>query len=321
MVLCAALLIPTTAPAAEVNDTFDADAQGWTAGQEFNSASAGFVSPATFQSTGGNPGGFISLMDTAIEPCGDGGNPACNYAFFKAPAARWHGDHSSEYGGTLFFDFAAPENVEYGPVALIRRTSGEMLISSHTMIAPGWNTYRTRLGPGGQVDDPGSGWALCPAGFDFRSESISANCSDATQAQITSVLGSIGGVEILGDVASGIDEASGLDNVGLSATPHDSDGDGDPDLQDNCPAVDNADQLNTDGDLLGDACDEDADGDGVGNFADGCPLTAAATADGCPAAAATPPSTTTPKKCKKGQKLRKGKCVKKKRKKKKTTKK
>jgi Ca2+-binding RTX toxin-like protein len=45
--------------------------------------------------------------------------------------------------------------------------------------------------------------------------------------------------------------------------PGDSDADTFPDAQDNCPYVANTDQLNTDGDALGDACDPDRDGDGV----------------------------------------------------------
>jgi Ca2+-binding RTX toxin-like protein len=43
----------------------------------------------------------------------------------------------------------------------------------------------------------------------------------------------------------------------------DTDADGVPDFRDNCPAVANADQANTDGDSLGDACDPDANGDGI----------------------------------------------------------
>ena len=42
----------------------------------------------------------------------------------------------------------------------------------------------------------------------------------------------------------------------------DSDGDGVPDDEDNCPAVSNPDQTNTDGDSMGDACDPDDDNDG-----------------------------------------------------------
>jgi hypothetical protein len=43
----------------------------------------------------------------------------------------------------------------------------------------------------------------------------------------------------------------------------DTDGDGVPDFRDNCPSIANADQANTDGDSLGDACDPDANGDGI----------------------------------------------------------
>ncbi|MEO6196755.1 MAG: thrombospondin type 3 repeat-containing protein, partial [Dehalococcoidia bacterium] len=52
--------------------------------------------------------------------------------------------------------------------------------------------------------------------------------------------------------------------VGESATCEsvDREGDGVPDLSDNCPAVPNASQADTDGDLHGDACDGDDDGDG-----------------------------------------------------------
>ncbi len=45
--------------------------------------------------------------------------------------------------------------------------------------------------------------------------------------------------------------------------PADSDEDGIPDAQDNCPNVSNADQLNNDGDTEGDACDADDDNNGI----------------------------------------------------------
>jgi hypothetical protein len=50
----------------------------------------------------------------------------------------------------------------------------------------------------------------------------------------------------------------------------DHDGDGVPDATDDCPDVSNPDQLDTDGDSRGDACDSDLDGDGVPNASDNC---------------------------------------------------
>src|SRR5262249_15018226 len=50
---------------------------------------------------------------------------------------------------------------------------------------------------------------------------------------------------------------------GGAAGPGDRDGDGIPDVSDNCPDAPNANQQDTDGDGIGDACDLDMDGDGV----------------------------------------------------------
>ena len=52
----------------------------------------------------------------------------------------------------------------------------------------------------------------------------------------------------------------------------DADSDGIPDDIDNCQFIPNPNQQDSDGDLLGDACDSDADGDGVSNSVDNCPL-------------------------------------------------
>ena len=56
--------------------------------------------------------------------------------------------------------------------------------------------------------------------------------------------------------------------------PLDSDDDGVPDVDDNCPATANADQADLDGDGGGDACDTDADGDSILDTDDNCPVTA-----------------------------------------------
>jgi hypothetical protein len=62
------------------------------------------------------------------------------------------------------------------------------------------------------------------------------------------------------------------DGIG-DACDDDTDGDGIDDNDDNCPTVPNPGQNDRDGDGIGDACDDDRDGDGVDNDDDNCPNT------------------------------------------------
>ncbi len=77
---------------------------------------------------------------------------------------------------------------------------------------------------------------------------------------------------------------------GGGAAPPDLDGDGVPDLDDNCRLTRNPDQADADGDGVGDVCDNcpgtanadqaDADGDGTGDVCDACPSDPDDDADG-----------------------------------------
>jgi len=79
---------------------------------------------------------------------------------------------------------------------------------------------------------------------------------------------------ITGELASDLD-LTDEQMVDMGWTINDTDGDGVVDDADNCPAVSNADQLNTDGDTDGgDACDDDDDNDTWEDFYDNCPLIA-----------------------------------------------
>lgn len=62
------------------------------------------------------------------------------------------------------------------------------------------------------------------------------------------------------------------DENGMGDACEDNDGDSHPNAHDNCPDIVNWEQTDKDGDGIGDECDADLDGDGIANEADNCPV-------------------------------------------------
>jgi hypothetical protein len=82
-------------------------------------------------------------------------------------------------------------------------------------------------------------------------------------------------LELIGMQNDGSFRVRGSDDVVVTAGgggPVDSDADGVPDTDDNCPLTANPTQLDSDGDAQGDACDPDDDNDGHLDNADNCSL-------------------------------------------------
>lgn len=123
-------------------------------------------------------------------------------------------------------------------------------------------------------ENPGAAYLFTRDSAGDWSEEAKLTASDGHDANLFGVSVALsGGSAVIG--ASG-DEANGSDSGSAYVFAQgggDSDGDGVPDSSDNCPSTANSDQIDTDGDGQGDACDADDDNDNVPDAEDNCPLT------------------------------------------------
>ena len=167
---------------AAVVSTFDTDADGWYTRDLVGLATA---PPGATSSVTWDPAGFIQTTDTL------------DWVAFAAPA-KFLGDKSAYYGGTLSFDLGATWNdgVAY-PNAVLYSGGNAVAYVTSPPATVGFTSYSLPLAPGG--------WSWNGA-------------TVATAAQIQSVLADLDGLFVSADWFSGADDAR-LDNVRLAAVP------------------------------------------------------------------------------------------------------
>jgi Laminin B (Domain IV)/PEP-CTERM motif len=188
------------------SSTFDTTSEGWLVKDlPFPSAGApptvlGTFVP-TFNSAGGNPGGFLSQSD-----------PSANVWYWYAPAT-FLGNKSTAYGGTLTFDLAVTGNGFGSPPSF--NQEDVILVGSGLTLA--FDTAPTP-GPTSTVSWLSYSVGLTETGWKKNGLGGPA----ATQAEMQTVLGSLTDIFIRGEFLFGLDDIGRLDNVVLgtpSAVP------------------------------------------------------------------------------------------------------
>ncbi len=191
LTLCSVLAV-TAIARADVISTFDSDSEGWRVADLPDSGPFG---PALgyyavlWNSSGGNPGGYLSATD-----------PSGNNFFLDAPAA-FLGDKSTAYGQTLSYDLAFPYPVDWTPLEDVILVGGGMTLVANQgpPPEPAWKHYSlTLLGSSGWHIGTGAG----PA---------------PTEAELQTVLSDLTALRIRGEYHYG-DDLPGLDNVRLATT-------------------------------------------------------------------------------------------------------
>lgn len=171
---------------AQIISTFDTGAEGWTAIDNLTGPSP------TYVATGGNPGGFIQVVD------GVGGTAT----YFVAPA-KFLGDRSASFGQLLQFDLQVSVTAN-SSTAGVRLTGGGLVLVklltpefSLPVTAPNWSSFSFRL-------DESVAWRV-----------TSTTGPLATNAQIQTVLASLTELAINGEYSTAAADGGGLDNVVL----------------------------------------------------------------------------------------------------------
>lgn len=191
---------PSVAEAGVIaSSTFDSDRDGWLI-KDLSFPAVGSPPPVlgtytpTFNPTGGNPGGHVSIHD-----------PSGNVFYWYAPS-KFLGDQSAAYGGTLQYDLAvtvdgSPSGFHQEDVVLVG--AGLTLV------------YDTGFSP---LPTTGVSWNSFSIGLtetEWRRDGLGG--SAATQADMQAVLGSLTDLYIRGEYLGSLNDVGRLDNVVLSS--------------------------------------------------------------------------------------------------------
>jgi hypothetical protein len=161
------------ASADTISSTFDTGAEGWSALDQ-----TGHDYTASWQSTGGNPDGFLQGTET---------NPAGGTGYFIAPS-RFLGNLSAFAGGTLTYDLKVIQGSAYFNDVDVIISSGANSVS--------WTS---------NINPVGDGWVT------FQVQLNQANFG----SNLASILSNVTEFQIRGEFINGAEE-EGLDNVLLS---------------------------------------------------------------------------------------------------------
>jgi hypothetical protein len=193
----AMLVCHFTSAQADIISTFDADNEGWTT---FQNAGA----PVTFHATGGNPGGYVSVIDQSND-----------WGYVQAPSKFLV---PAIYGGSFSFDLRAStsDSINY-PIQFSVRAAlvgnGMTLINELGIPDGTWTNYSFTL-------NELAGWRV----FSNLNQNYSPGAPKPTQSEMQGVLANPSGLFIAADYTNGttlqnVTEETHLDNIRLSAVP------------------------------------------------------------------------------------------------------
>lgn len=175
---------------AQISSTFDADADNWT----FFNGATGSSTPGTFNNSGGNPGGFVSMTYSS--------NTSITVQSWIAPSKFLGNQVARSFGMNFLFSLqqstTGTNSNTNGDVRI--ESGGQVLVFSllsKPSVAPAWSAYTLRL-------DETQGWRMG-----------STAGALATRSQIIQVLTNITAIEIRGTYVTNATYTSGLDNVVL----------------------------------------------------------------------------------------------------------